>query len=335
MKGTRLVTLGLVTLGLVTGLLSMAPPLAIAQKVEATLASVNSPAYINPRMQMVFIQKVAEKTNGQVAIKWVGSGQLGGLKENLEAIIAGNLELCGVNNANLAPLYPNTMLFDFPFIFRDYEHMKKVVRGPIGQQVYGEFEQKTGIKLIMTGLPDGARSIWNRRRPVLSPDDVKGLKLRVMEAPLMVDTFRALGAIPTPMASTEVYMAAKQGVIDGAEWGPLGIIEQKSYETAKYYTLTKHFNMPGSVGMSAKWFNGLKPEHQKAIMEAAEEARAWFDKEFDADEARALAEVKKRGMEIVENPDIERFRTAVKPVYDKYADKVGGWKMIQAVLDTR
>ena len=74
----------------------------------------------------------------------------------------------------------------------------------------------------------------------------------------MVDTFRALGAIPTPMASTEVYMAAKQGVIDGAEWGPLGIIEQKSYETAKYYTLTKHFNMPGSVGMSAKWFNGLQ-----------------------------------------------------------------------------
>ena len=240
-----------------------------------------------------------------------------------------------MNNANLAPLHPNTMLFDFPFIFRDYEHMKKVVRGPIGQQVYGEFEQKTGIKLIMTGLPDGARSIWNRRRPVLSPDDVKGLKLRVMEAPLMVDTFRALGAIPTPMASTEVYMAAKQGVIDGAEWGPLGIIEQKSYETAKYYTLTKHFNMPGSVGMSVKWFNGLKPEHQKAIMEAADEARAWFDKEFDADEARALAEVKKRGMEIVENPDIERFRTAVKPVYDKYADKVGGWKMIQAVLDTK
>ena len=335
MKRARLATLGLVTLGLVVGLVPMAPSSAIAQKVEATLASVNSPAYINPRMQMVFIQKVAEKTNGQVVIKWVGSGQLGGLKENLEAIIGGNLELCGVNNANLAPLHPNTMLFDFPFIFRDYEHMKKVVRGPIGQQVYGEFEQKTGIKLIMTGLPDGARSIWNRRRPVLSPDDVKGLKLRVMEAPLMVDTFRALGAIPTPMASTEVYMAAKQGVIDGAEWGPLGIIEQKSYETAKYYTLTKHFNMPGSVGMSAKWFNALKPEHQKAIMEAADEARAWFDKEFDADEARALAEVKKRGMEIVENPDIERFRTAVKPVYDKYADKVGGWKMIQAVLDTK
>ena len=152
---------------------------------------------------------------------------------------------------------------------------------------------------------------------------------------MRIDTFKALGAIPTPMASTEVYMAAKQGVLDGAEWGPLGIIEQKSYETAKYYTLTKHFNMPGSVGMSAKWFNALKPEYQKAILESADEARAWFDQEFDADEAKALAEVKQRGMEVIETPNMEPFRVAVKPVYDRYADKVGGWQMIQAVLDTK
>src|SRR5262245_10033700 len=98
-------------------------------KVEATLASVNSADYINPRMQMVFIEKVKQKTNGAVDIKWVGSGQLGGLKENLEAVIAGNLELCGVANANLGPLSPGPMLFDLPFIFRDCEHMKQDVRG--------------------------------------------------------------------------------------------------------------------------------------------------------------------------------------------------------------
>lgn len=332
---SQVVRVGTVSISLALMLVGGWPPPASAQKMEATLASVNSPAYINPRMQMLFIKKVAEKTNGGLTIKWVGNGQLGGLKENLEAIIAGNLEMCGVNNANLGPLYSGTQLFDLPFIFRDYGHMKKVVRGPIGQQVHGELERRTGIKLIMTGLPDGARSIWNRTRPVRSPEDVKGLKLRVMEAPLMVDTFKALGAIPTPMSSTEVYMAARQGVIDGAEWGPLGIIEQKSYETAKYYTLTKHFNMPGSVGMSAKWFYGLPKAYQQAILEAAEEARAWFDQEFDAAEAKALAEVKQRGMEVIEHADIEPFRAAVKPVYDKYADRVGGWKMIQAVLNTK
>ena len=304
-------------------------------RIEATLASVNGPDYINPRMQMVFIEKVKQRTNGGLAIKWVGNGQLGGLKENLEAIIAGNLEMCGVANANLGPLSPGPMLFDLPFVFRDYDHMKKVVRGPIGEQIYKDFEAKTGIKLIMTGLPDGARSIWNRQRPVRTPADVKGLKLRVMQSPLLVDAFALLGAIPAPMSSTEVYMAAKQGVIDGAEWGPLGMIEQKSYETAKYYTLTKHLNSPGSVAIGAKWFAGLPKTHQDAIMVSAEEARAWFDAQFDTEEAAALVDVRKRGMEIIETPDLAPFVAAVRPVYDKYADRVGGWKMIQAVLDTK
>jgi len=317
-------------LSVVTG--SMATAQA---RVQATLASVNSADYINPRMQMVFIDKVKQRTNGTLDIKWVGNGQLGGLKENLEAIIAGNLEMCGVANANLGPLSPGPMLFDLPFVFRDYDHMKKVVRGPIGQQIYKDFEAKTGIKLVMTGLPDGARSIWNRQRPVRTPADVKGLKLRVMQSPLLVDAFALLGAIPAPMSSTEVYMAAKQGVIDGAEWGPLGMIEQKSYETAKYYTLTKHLNSPGSVAIGLRWFNGLSKAHQDAIMASAEEAQAWFDAQFDKEEAAALEEVRKRGMEIIETPEIAPFVAAVRPVYDKYAERVGGWKMIQAVLDTK
>jgi tripartite ATP-independent transporter DctP family solute receptor len=309
---------------------------AIGQtRIEATLASVNSADYINPRMQMLFIEKVKQRTNGGLNIKWIGSGQLGGLKENLEAIVAGNLEMCGVANANLGPLSPGPMLFDLPFVFRDYDHMKKVVRGPIGEQIYKEFEEKTGIKLLMTGLPDGARSIWNRQRPVRTPADVKGLKLRVMQSPLLVDAFALLGAIPAPMSSTEVYMAAKQGVIDGAEWGPLGMIEQKSYETAKYYTLTKHLNSPGSVAVGVKWFNGLPRAYQDAITISAEEARAWFDAQFDKEEAAALEDVRRRGMEIIEAPDLAPFVAAVRPVYDKYAERVGGWKMIQAVLETK
>ena len=304
-------------------------------KTDAALASVNTADYTNPRMQLLFIEKVKKKTDGGLDIKWVGSGQLGGLKENLEAIIAGNLEMAGVNNANLGPLYSGTQLFDLPFIFRDYDHMKSVVRGPIGDRVHAELEKATGIKLIMTGLPDGARSVWNRTRPVNSPEDIKGLKLRVMQAPIMVDTFAQLGVIPTPMSSTEVYLAAKQGVIDGAEWGPLGMVEQKSYETAKYYTLTKHFNMPGSVAISAEWFNGLPQDYQGAIMEAADEARAWFDETFHTKEAAALAKLYELGMEINENPDIGPFREAVKPVYDKYAESVGGWDLINEVINTK
>src|SRR5262249_14249605 len=110
---------GGIVAGLLLTTLSVAP--ALAQKFEATLASVNGPDYINPRMQKLFIEKVKEYTNGNVVIEWVGSGQLGGLKENLEAIMAGNLEMAGVANANLGPISPGPMLFDLPFIFRDYD----------------------------------------------------------------------------------------------------------------------------------------------------------------------------------------------------------------------
>ena len=307
---------------------------AAAQKVEAALASPNNPEIILVRAMTMFASKVGEKTKGNVAVKVVHSGQLGGMKENFESIMAGNLEMAQVNNAFLANLHPATALFDLPFLFRDNEHMKKVVRGPLGQQVYADLEKKTGIRLFMTGLPDGPRSVWNRRRAVRVPDDLKGIKLRVMQGPLMVDTFKALGAIPTPMPFPEVYMAAKQGVIDGAEQPPFGVVELKANEVAKYYSLTKHFAMPSALGISVKWLNGLSKEHQQAIQDAADEARAWYDAQYAAEDAAALVEIKKRGMEINET-DIELFRAAVKPVYEKYADQVGGWKLIQAVLDTK
>jgi len=305
------------------------------QKIEATLATVNAAAFLIVRAESLFVQKAREKTNGGVSINVVPGGAMGGMKENFEAIMAGNLEMAQVNNAFLGSLYPGTMLFDLPFVFRDNEHMKHVVRGPIGEQVYGELEKKIGMKILMTGLPDGPRSVWNSRRPVRVPDDLKGMKLRVMEGPVMVDSFRALGAIPTPMAYPEIYMAAKQGVIDGAETPPFGLIDQKAYEVAKYYSLTKHFAMPSGVGVSAKWFNALSPEYKQAILAAADEARAWYDAQFDADNAAALKEAMQRGMVVNEVADIEQFRNAVKPVYDKYAERVGGWKMIQAVLDTK
>lgn len=334
MSGRRLRTMAVLALGVLGGLFGGTGSAGAAAKVEAALASPNNPEIILVRAMTLFVTKVGEKTKGDVAIKVVHSGQLGGMKENFESIMAGNLEMAQVNNAFLANLYPATTLFDLPFLFRDNEHMKAVVRGPIGQQVYADFEKKTGIRLFMTGLADGPRSVWNKRRAVRTPDDMKGIKLRVMQGPLMVDTFRALGAIPTPMPFPEVYMAAKQGVIDGAEQPPFGVVELKANEVAKYYSLTKHFAMPSALGIQVKWLNGLSREHQQAIQEAAAEARAWYDGQYAAEDAAALVEIAKRGMEINET-DIELFRQAVKPVYDKYAEQVGGWKLIQAVLDTK
>lgn len=306
---------------------------AVAQpKMEATLATVNAATFLIVRMESLFAEKVKEKTNGGLTITVVTDGQLGGIQENVEAIMAGNLELAQINNANLGAFHSGTMLFDLPFVFRDNNHMRNVVRGDIGKQVYGEFEKKTGVRLFVTGIADGPRSVWNRNRPVVTPADMKGLKLRVMQAPILVDTFTALGAIPTPMAYPEVYMAAKQGVIDGADTPPAGLIDMKAPEIAKYYSLTAHVAMPSGIAMNAKWFDSLPKSYQDAMVEAATEASAWYDTTYDDDAAKAIGVVESQGMVVNKVADADAFRTAVKGVYEKYAQRVGGQGAIDAVL---
>lgn len=322
-------SVGAAILALTTG-----PAAFAADKIEAVIATVNAATFLIPRLEQRFADLVAEKTDGGLVIEVVTDGQLGGMKENIEAVMAGNLEMCQVNNAFLGSLYSGTMLFDLPFVFRDNDHMRKVVRGEIGQEVYGAFEEQTGIKLILTGLADGPRSVWNRTRAVRTPGDLEGLKLRVMESPLMVDTFTALGAIPTPMAYPEVYMAAKQGVIDGAETPPSGLIDMKAPEIATYYSLTQHFAMPSAVAVNAAWYDSLPQEYKDAMNEAEAEAAAWYDTTYDADNEKALVTVQEEGMEVNQVEDPEAFRAAVKPVYEKYADRVGGMAAIERVLET-
>lgn len=305
------------------------------EKIEATLATVNAASFLIPRMEILFAQKVAEKTNNGLVITVVTDGQLGGIQENVEAIMAGNLEMAQINNANLGAFYSGTMLFDLPFVFRDNDHMRDVVRGEIGKKVYDEFEKKTGVRLLISGLADGPRSVWNRKHPVTTPEDMKGLKLRVMQAPILVDTFTALGAIPTPMAYPEVYMAAKQGVIDGADTPPAGLIDMKAPEIAKYYSLTAHVAMPSGVAVNAAWFDALPDVYKKAMTEAAAEASAWYDETYDSDAKKAIGVVESQGMSVNQVKDPDAFRNAVKGVYAKYADRVGGQAAIDAVIATK
>ena len=208
--------------------------------MEATLATVNSRSFSIVKLELLFAQKVSEKTNFGLVIHVVTDGQLGGMKENIEAVMGGDLEMCQINNAFLGSVFPGTALFDLPFLFRDNDHMRHVVRGPIGDHVYAALEQQTGVRVFITGIADGPRSVWNSSHPINTPADLKGMKLRVMESSIMVDTFKALGALPVPMAFPAIYMAVRQGVIDGAETPPNGLFDMKAPELAKYYSLTRH-----------------------------------------------------------------------------------------------
>jgi tripartite ATP-independent transporter DctP family solute receptor len=321
----------------VLGAAGALPSSASAQspKIEATLSGILAKDHLITRSYQLFADKVRERTNGGLTIKIVPNGQLGGIKETIEATLSGNLEFTQVNNASLGNYDSRTMLFDLPFIFRDNEHMKKVVRGEIGNRIYADFEKKTGLKILMPGMPDGPRSVFNSVRPVYKPQDLKGLKIRVMESPIMIATFDSLGAIPTPLPFPEVYMAAKQHVIDGGETPPAGLLTMKAPEVAKYYSLTKHFALPASLGVNAKWFDKLPKSYQAAIVDSAKDALAWYDSEYDRDEKASFEEAVRQGMQVNEVANIDDFRRSVKKVYDDYRARVGGDAMINAVVETK
>jgi tripartite ATP-independent transporter DctP family solute receptor len=311
------------------------PALAQTPKIDATLSGILAKDHLITRAYQMFADKVRERTNGGLNIKVVPNGQLGGIKETIEATIAGNLEFVQVNNASLGNYDSRTMLFDLPFIFRDNDHMEKVVRGPIGERVYADFEKKSGLKILMPGMPDGPRSVWNSVRPIYKPQDLKGLKIRVMESPIMTATFDSLGAIPTPLPFPEVYMAAKQKVIDGGETPPAGLLTMKAPEVAKYYSLTKHFALPASLGVNAKWFASLPKGYQDAILSSAKDALAWYDKEYDQDEKASFQEAVRQGMQVNEVTNAQDFRNAVKKVYDDYRVRVGGDAAINEVINVK
>ena len=257
--------------------LALTPQVTAQESVKATLASVNNPDFLAVRAMSTFADLVREKTGGTLDITVAAGGSMGGMKENLEAVITGSLEAAHVSSSLLGAVVPELQLFELPFLFRDNAHMATVLRGEIGQSLYAQLEGAAGIKMLMVGLADGPRSVWNTQRPIRTPADLSGLKLRLPENAVMLDTFRALGALPTAMPFSEVYMAAKQGVIDGAETPPYGLPEARVPELAKFYSLTQHITLTAGLAVNAGWFNGLSPEHQQAMVDAGAEASAWYD----------------------------------------------------------
>lgn len=281
---------------------------------------------------LLFAKKVQEKTNGRLLIKTVSSAVLGGTRECMEAVMMADIQITHTHNTIFGKYYEPLMLFDLPFLFRDDEHMYKVTRGPIGQKLHKELEKKTRIMMLQLGRGEGARSFFNKLRPIRKPEDLKGMKLRVMESPLTMDTLRALGATPTPMPSTDVYLSIKQGIIDGGDLPEWAYLSQHQEEVAKYVSLTRHYNMPGGLGCNADWFAGLPKDIQTAVIEAANESLVWHDAEFKKEVARNHKEIREKGGIINEVEDINLFRDKVKSIYEKYAEKVGGMSLINEVI---
>ena len=261
---------------------------------------------------------LSEWTDGRMSIQMFPGQQLGEEKDTIEQTIAGAIDLNRVNLAPLNGIVPETAIPGLPYIFRSEEHMHEVMEGEIGEEILAAMEPHGLIGLAY--YDSGARSFYNTKRAINTPDDMKGLKIRVQNSDLFVAMVEALGANATPMEFGQVYEALQNGVIDGAENNWPSYESTGHYEVAKHYSLDQHSLSPEVLVMAKSTWDGLSPEDQELVRKAAKESVPFMREKWNAEVEAAKEKVMAAGNEVVEEVDKQPFIDAMQPVYDRFVD---------------
>ena len=269
-----------------------------------------------------FAERVAELTDGQVTIAIHPAGELGNDPGILEGVRLGTIDIGQTGNPFYTRFAPKLNVLDLPFLFESYDHVYRVIDGEVGEELLAELEQNR-----MKGLgfwEIGFRKITNSVRPVATPSDLEGLKIRTTPNPAHVQAFEIWGASPTPMAFTEVYLALETGTVDGQE-NPLNIIRSNRFqEVQSHLSFTDHAYTVSIVSMNLPKFEGLPAEHQEALLTAAREAAAFQREANRNQDDEALEDIKSAGVEVLEDVDREAFRAmAFEPVAQAYMNEHG------------
>jgi len=270
-----------------------------------------------------FAELVKAKTQGRITINTFGSGKLGSDPSLQSQVQGGTLEFMTGPTSNFVGLMKGFALFDLPYLVSGYKEADALLDGPQGQGLLAKLES---VGLVGLGYQEnGFRSMTNSKHPITKLEDLAGLKVRVIQNPVFIDTFKALGANPVPMPYTELYGALESRAVDAQE-NPVGLIDSsKFYEVQKYFSLTGHVYSPFIVVGSKKWFDKLSEADRQAVKQAAVEASA-FQRQLQRQESDKLtAGLKAKGMTVNElSPaELARLRAAVQPVVTKYATELG------------
>ncbi len=288
-----------------------------ANAIELKAADTHSDGYPTVEAVKYMGNLLEEWTNGRLKIKMFPGRQLGEEKDTIEQTIFGAIDLNRVNLAPLNNIVPETAIPALPFIFRSIEHMHKVMDGEIGQEILDAMEAHGMVGLAY--YDSGARSFYNSRRPIKSPADMKGLKIRVQNSDLFVSMMEALGANATPMEFGQVYEALKTGVVDGAENNWPSYESTRHFEVAKHYTLDQHSMSPEILVMSKKTWDKLSRADRVLVRKAAALSVPVMRKLWNARVEKSRAMVIKAGNKIIEKVDKQPFIDAMGPVYAKFA----------------
>ncbi len=279
----------------------------------------------HPQGQSVkhFAELLSAKSGGKMTAKLFASGTLGNDLTMTSALRGGTLEMTVPDTSTLVSIVKPFGVINLPLTFNSELEADAVLDGPLGQKLLAKLPEKG---LVGLGYwENGFRHVTNSRRPITKADDLAGLKLRVIQNPLFLDTFSALGANATPMPFTELYSAMEQAAVDGQENPPATILASKFYEVQKHLVLSRHMYSAWALLMSKKTWDSLSAQEQKIVQEAAREATLFERKTIRAFGDKALGELKKVGMQVTELPAAEqaKMRAKLQPVVAKFGKEFG------------
>jgi tripartite ATP-independent transporter DctP family solute receptor len=307
-------------------------PAHAQQKMVMKAADVHAFGYPTVEAIVRMGKKLESATNGRLSIQMFPAMQLGGEKEMIEQAQVGALQIARISVGPMGPIVDELNVFNLPFIFRDEAHMRKVIDGPIGQELLEKISNNPASRLIALGWMDaGTRNLYTKK-PIKSPADLKGLKIRMMGNPVFVDTMNAMGGSGVMMSFSELYSALQTGVVDGAENNPPSLLTQNHYQVTKFYSLTGHLIIPEIFVFSRRSWESMSKEDQALIKKFSREAQLEQRGLWDKMVEDSVQKLKAAGVQFVE-VDKKVFYDATKPVREKYGSKHAA--LIKRMEETR
>lgn len=286
------------------------------------------------RAAKVFADEVEKASGGKMKIRAIGAAALGSDVQMQQALIGGAQEMMVGSTATLVGITKEMAIWDTPFLFNNTKEADAVLDGPVGQKVMDKLQEKGLVGLVY--WENGFRNLTNNKRAVAKLEDMDGIKLRVMQNNVFIDSFKTLGANAVPLPFSELFTALETKTVDGQENPYNTILSSKFYEVQKYLTVTNHVYSPWIVTVSKKYWDGLSKAEQKVLLDAAKKSRDFERQDTRAEANKALADLKGKGMQVNELSPAEanRMREKLSAINASIAANVGDalWKDVQGAV---
>ena len=280
------------------------------------------------------MSEILEKeTNGRAKLEIFPSSQIASEEEAIEMVKLGVIGSTPASSGSLSRFVPEVDLFNLPFVFDNLGHFYEVLDGPIGDEIAKKIEQKLDC-IVLGWWFSGIRNTWNSEKPIYTPKDLEGMKIRVIGSSIVLDTFNAFGAQATNMSFGELYSAIQQGVLDGAECDHIDLLVEKFYEVTKYVSYTEHLYLSVALIFSKKQFKKLPEDVQMALLKAGQESIKTQRNAMESKTREALIELQKKGL-VFNTIDKNLFREKAQIVYAKNAERVGGMSLIDQIVSSK